>query len=72
MTFRLINVEESETKRRDGIRARCWRTRNKREGSNPDSIPENPKQKEGIESGCNARELESKQRDRIWARYRRT
>ena len=35
-------------------------------------MPENPKQKEGIESRSNARELESKQMDRIWARCPRT
>ena len=40
---------EPETKRRDRIRERCRRTRNKRKGFNPGMMPENPKQKEGIE-----------------------
>ena len=71
---------EPETKRRDRIRARCWRTRNKTKGSNPGAMPENPKQmkgsnsgampenpkqNEGIEFGRDARELETKRRDRI-------
>ena len=51
---------EPETKGRDRIRARCRRTRNKRKGSNMGAMPENSKQKEGIESGSNARELETK------------
>ena len=62
---------------------RCRRTRNKTKGSNPDAMPENPKQNEGIESmrdagepktkegikfGHDAREPETKGRDRIWVR----
>ena len=35
-------------------------------------MSENPEQKKGIESGHDVRELKSKQRDQIWARYRRT
>ena len=41
------NVGELEKKIRDRIRARCWRTWNKKKGSNPSMMPENPKQKKG-------------------------
>ena len=41
-------------------------------GSNLGIMPENPKQNEGIKYGRNTKELESKQRDRIQARCRRT
>ena len=51
---------EHETKRRDRIWAICLRTRNKKEGSNPNAITENLKQMDGIEFGFNAREFESK------------
>ena len=75
-------AQEPETKRRDLIRARCRRTRNKAKGLNLSAIPENPKQNEGIESGRDAREPnqnkgiksrrdarepETKGRDRLWA-----
>ena len=56
------------------IQERCWRTRNKKKGSNSGTMPdflkqkgsnlstlsENSKQKEGIESGHNAEEPETK------------
>ena len=54
------DAREPEMKRRDRIQVRLLRTGNKTKGSNPDMISENPKQKDGIESGHNARELESK------------
>ena len=41
-------------------------------GSNPGAMLENLKQNEGIESGRDAGELETKRRDRIQARCRRT
>ena len=44
----------------------------KKKRSNPGTMPENPKQKEGIESGSNAKELEIKGMDRIWAQCQRT
>ena len=75
------DARELEKKRRDRIRARCRRTQNKRKGSNLGVMPENLNQNEGIESrrdaeepeikkegieyGHNAREPESKGRDRI-------
>ena len=40
--------------------------------SNPGTMPENPKQKEGIESGRNSREPERKGRDRILVRCPKT
>ena len=43
-----------------------------KKGLNPDAMPENPKQNEGIESEGDAGEPETKQRDRIRARCRRT
>ena len=74
-----LDAREPQTKLRDRIRARCWRLRNKRMGSNLGAMLENPNQKEriksrrdarepeikkeGIESGHNAREPESKGRD---------
>ena len=41
-------------------------------GSNPGAMSENPKQKEGIKSGHNAGEPETKGMDRILARCQRT
>ena len=35
-------------------------------------MPDNPKQKDGIESGRDSGEPETKGRDRIWALWRRT
>ena len=35
-------------------------------------MSENPEQKEGIKSGCDARESVSKGRDLIWAQFQRT
>ena len=55
------DAEEPETKRRDRIRARCWRTQNKTKGSNQSTMPENPKQKEGVESGRDAGEPKTKE-----------
>ena len=51
------DFRDPETKQRDRIYARCWRTRNKTKELNPGVIPENPKKK-GM--------------DRIRARCRRT
>ena len=56
---------EPETKGRERIRARCLRTRNKMKGLNPGAMSENSEQEEGIESGRDAREPESKGRDLI-------
>ena len=58
------NPREPESKQRDRIWARCPRTQNKTNGSNPGAMQENPKQNEGIESGRDVGEPESKQRDR--------
>ena len=81
------DVGEPEIKRRDRIRARCRRTRNKKKGlnsgmilenpkqkkgSNPGTMPENSKQNERTESRHDAREPEIKRRDRIHARCWRT
>ena len=63
----LVHDAEKDNK----IQARCRRTRNKK-GSNPGTMPENLKKKEGIESRHNAREPETKQRDRIRAQCQRT
>ena len=60
------DARELETKRRDRIRARFRRTRNKTKGSNSGVMLENPKQKEGIESERDFGEPETKRRDRIW------
>ena len=46
--------------------------RNITKGSNPGTMPENPKEKEGIESGHDVKEPETKGKDRIRAQYRRT
>ena len=40
-------------------------------GSNPGTVPKNPKQNEGIESGRDAEEPETKRRDQIRARCQR-
>ena len=45
------DVGEPEIKRRDRIRARCQRTQNKKKGSNPGTMPENPKEKKGSNPG---------------------
>ena len=51
---------------------RRLRTRNKTKGLNPGAMLENPKQKEGIESKCDAKEPVSKGQDLIWAQCTRT
>ena len=43
------DAREPRTKQRDQIRMRCWRTRNKRKGSNLRAMLEDPKQNKGIE-----------------------
>ena len=45
------------------IRARCRRTPHKMKGSNLGTLPENPKQNEGNESGNDAGEPKTKGRD---------
>ena len=71
MKFGHDDEEDEESEHDAGedreIRARCLRTRNKIKGSNLGTMPENLKQNEGIESGHNAGEPKTKQRDRIWA-----
>ena len=59
------DVGEEEESRHDSgedreIWARCWRTQNKTKGSNLGTMLENLKQNEGIKSGYDARELETK------------
>ena len=67
------NAKEPETKLRDRIQARrCLRTQNKTKGSNSGTMPKNTKQNEGIEFEHDARESETNERDRIWARCPRT
>ena len=75
------NAREPETKQRNQIWVPCQRTQNERmesnlgnkmKGTNPGAMPKNPKQKEGIESGRDAGEPETKRRDQIQARCRRT
>ena len=64
---------ELETKGRDRISARCWRTRKKkRKGSNLGAIPENSNKNKGIESKRDAREPKIKGRDQIWVQCQRT
>ena len=36
------DAREPETKGRDQIQERCWRTQNKTKGSNPSTVSENP------------------------------
>ena len=71
------NAGEDEESGHDGsedreIRARCRRTRNKMKGSNPSTMPKNPKQNEVIKPRNDVEKLETKQRDRIRVRYRST
>ena len=52
------DVREAKSNQRDSVWARYPITQNKTKGSNTGVMPENPKQKKGIESGRNTRKLE--------------
>ena len=66
------DAREPETKQRDRIQARCWRTRNKTKGSNLSVMLENPKQNKGFKFDRDAGEPETKGSDEIRAQCRRT
>ena len=53
---------DPKTRRRDQIRTRYRRTRNKRKGSNLGAMPENSNKKKGLDLGTISKNLEQKER----------